>query len=154
MEEKFEDFWQLLKETSLRDGFHLYEENYYRAIFKNSENKFLVFTKDAKKYLSIALIVISDKIANLVFAGSISENREKGFNHLMQWEAIKKSKNINCEFYNFGGIHENGYGKESLQGVTNFKKRFGGFVKFHGDFVDLPIKKAKYFLYILKKYFS
>lgn len=149
----FEDFWKLLQETSTRDGFSLYYQNYYKEIFKNSENKFLVFTKDPQKFLSVALIVMNDRVANLVFAGSLSEGRERGFNHFMQWEAIKQAKNDGCEFYNFGGIYENGYGKASLQGVTNFKKRFGGFVKFHGDFLDIPVKKIKYYLYILNKTF-
>ncbi len=151
LEIHFEIFWKLLKETGERDGFSLYDKKYYQAIFKNSENKFLVFTKDSEKYLSVALVVINNKVANLVFAGSATEGREKGFNHLMQWEAIKTAKEVGCEFYNFGGIYENGYGKPGLQGVTNFKKRFGGFVKFHGDFIDIPIKKLKYFLYLLYK---
>ncbi len=156
LESHFSDFWNLLKETSERDGFSLYEENYYKQIFANNQTsedikKFLVFTKLEDKYMSVALIVIADKVANLVFAGSVSEKRELGFNHLMQWEATKHSKKMGCEIYNFGGIFENGYGKQSLQGVTNFKKRFGGFAKFHGDFVDIPIKRIRYFLYILRK---
>ena len=158
LENYFSHFWSLLKETSERDGFSLYEEDYYRAIFKSNEGindnrmkNFLVFAKQEEKYLSVALVVINDKVANLVFAGSVSEKRELGFNHLMQWEAIKKSKSLGCDVYNFGGIYENGYGKPGLKGVTNFKKRFGGYAQFHGDFIDLPIKKVRYFLYILRK---
>lgn len=155
--EYFDIFWNLLKETSERDGFHLYDEKYYKAIFNNHKkelNKFLVFTKLGDKYFSVALVVTSHKIANLVFAGSVSEKRELGFNHLMQWEAIKHSKNIGCEIYNFGGIYENGYGKAGLLGVTNFKKRFGGNAYFHGDFIDIPVKKLRYFMYLLKKFVS
>jgi lipid II:glycine glycyltransferase (peptidoglycan interpeptide bridge formation enzyme) len=154
LENYFSHFWSLLKETSERDGFSLYAEEYYKAIFKNVDGgmkKFLVFTKSEEKYLSVALVVINDKVANLVFAGSVSEKRELGFNHLMQWEAIKQAKKYACEIYNFGGVYENGYGKPGLKGVTNFKKRFGGYSQFHGDFIDLPIKKLHYFLYILRK---
>ena len=157
LENYFEHFWKLLKETGERDGFSLYEENYYRQIFKHPPprggwvKKFLVFTKMDDKYLSVALIVISDKVANLVFAGSISEKRELGFNHLMQWSAILESKKHGCEIYNFGGITEDGYGKESLRGVTNFKKKFGGYAKFHGNFLDMPTKKIKYFVYMIRK---
>jgi lipid II:glycine glycyltransferase (peptidoglycan interpeptide bridge formation enzyme) len=147
----FENFWKILKETSERDGFHLYEQEYYQAIFQNSQNKFLVFTKDNEKYLSVALVVVSDKVANLVYAGSQTEGREKGFNHLMQWEAIKQAKVLGCDFYNFGGIYEKGYGKPGLAGVTNFKKRFSGFAQFHGDFVDMPVKRFKYLLYLAYK---
>lgn len=152
----FQSFWKILKETSERDGFHLYPEKYYQALFETTHtktelDKFLVFTKDRGEYLSVALVVVNDKVANLVFAGSVTVGREKGFNHLMQWESVKKAQQLLCEYYNFGGIYEDGYGKESLRGVTNFKKRFGGFVKFHGDFLDIPVKKFQYFLYLIYK---
>lgn len=154
-EQHFSTFWNMIKETSERDGFLLHEENYYKAIFTNPApdgmKKFLIFTKKDSQHLSTALVVINDKVANLVFAGSISEKRELGFNHLMQWEAIKKSKEMGLDYYNFGGIHHNGYGKPGLKGVTNFKMRFGGLVKFHGDFIDIPLKKFRYFLYIFRK---
>lgn len=168
LEKYFESFWKLLKETGERDGFILHDEKYYKEIFNPKAinlEKFLVFSKlntppnlpfaveEDSPYLSVALVVISDKIANLVFAGSVSQKRELGFNHLMQWEAIKMSKSLSCEIYNFGGITEDGYGKQSLEGVTKFKKKFGGFMKFHGGFVDIPIKKLRYFLYILRKMF-
>lgn len=166
-EKYFNLFWDLMKTTGERDGFSIYEKKYYQQIFNLSTfreggQKFLVFTKysgstggekqsGVEEYLSVALVVISDKIANLVFAGSVGEKRELGFNHLMQWEAIKHAKELGCVIYNFGGIYENGFGKPGLLGVTNFKKRFGGYAKFHGDFVDMPIQKIKYFLYIIRK---
>jgi lipid II:glycine glycyltransferase (peptidoglycan interpeptide bridge formation enzyme) len=159
LESYFEEFWKLMKITSDRDGFSLYDKEYYQAIFSGvlyaGVRKFLVFTKytgsTGGKYLSVALVVGDDKVANLLYAGSVTEKRELGFNHLMQWEAIKHAKKLGFEIYNFGGIYENGYGKPGLQGVTNFKKRFGGFPKFHGDFLDMPIKKFRYFIYILRK---
>jgi lipid II:glycine glycyltransferase (peptidoglycan interpeptide bridge formation enzyme) len=160
-EKYFAEFWKLMRETGERDRFHLYDQEYYKAIFTNPTSQHslrLVFTKTSdstggKKYLSVALVVISGKVANLVFAGSVSERRELGFNHLMQWEAIKESKKHGCEIYNFGGIYENGYGKKSLEGVTKFKKKFGGYAHFHGNFIDLPIKNIKYMAYLLYKIF-
>ena len=148
--------------TSARDEFSLYNENYYKQIFKSGNEvhehelkKFLVFTKLGGEYLSVALIVAKDKVANLVFAGSVSERREFGFNHLMQWSAILEAKKHACEIYNFGGISENidgrNYGKRSLIGVTNFKKKFGGYAKFHGNFLDIPVQKFRYYIYIFRK---
>jgi lipid II:glycine glycyltransferase (peptidoglycan interpeptide bridge formation enzyme) len=162
-EKYFREFMNLMKITGERDDFKLYEEGYYRAFFRDCPDsrikKFLIFTKQVSQaeetnYLSVALVVFFDKIANLVFAGSVTEGREKGLNHLMQWEAIKYAKRLGAEVYNFGGIYENGYGRSSLQGVTSFKKKFNGYAKFHGDFLDLPVKKIKYFFYILKKIFT
>ncbi len=154
----FSEFWKLMETTSLRDLFTLHQKEYYQEIFKTAGEthehdlkKFLVFTKLNGEYLSVALILIKDHIANLAFAGSVSEKRELGFNHLMQWSAILEAKNRECEIYNFGGIFENGYGKKGLQGVTNFKNKFGGYAKFHGNFLDMPIKKLRYCLYIIKK---
>lgn len=156
LHEKFQDFWSLMEETSNRDGFKLYERKYYEEIFRDENKhlkKFLVFTKigGEEKYLSVALIVIKDHIANLVFAGSVGEKRELGFNHLMQWTAILEAKKYNSEIYNFGGINENGFGKKTLAGVTSFKKKFGGHAHFHGVFLDIPVKKLRYLAYLLRK---
>jgi len=150
----FEEFWNIMQTTGERDGFSLYDRKYYEAIFIQESKglkKFLVFTKLHDKFMSVALIAVSGGIANLVFAGSLNEKRELGFNHLMQWTAIQESKKVNCKIYNFGGIYENGYGKKSLQGVTNFKRKFGGYAKFHGNFLDMPVKKIRYILYIIRK---
>lgn len=154
LDEYFSYFWELLNQTSVRDGFKLYEKKYYEQIFKNKQQelkKFLVLTKVNGEFTSTALVVISQEIANLVFAGSVGERRELGFNHLMQWEAIKESKRHKCKIYNFGGIHEKGYGKGTLAGVTSFKKKFGGYTRFHGNFYDIPVKKLQYLAYLTYK---
>ena len=39
----------------------------------------------------------------------------------------------------------------SFEGVTNFKKQFGGREQFNGYFYDLPLQKLKYFLYLMYK---
>jgi hypothetical protein len=88
IEKYFETFWKLLKETSKRDGFSLYDEKYYKEIFNNSLDKtemkkFLILTKSSgstreEECFSAALVVVKDRVANLVFAGSVREGRGKG----------------------------------------------------------------------------
>jgi lipid II:glycine glycyltransferase (peptidoglycan interpeptide bridge formation enzyme) len=155
--EYFEDFYNLMLETGERNGFGIYDRKYYEAVFNSLEKHemkgFLTFAKIDEKLVSIALIIFSGQIANFVFGASNNYRREVGANPYLQYKCILESKRHGCEIYNFGGITENGYGKKSLEDLTKYKKKFGGYAKFHGDFVDMPIQKIKYFLYILRKMF-
>lgn len=155
--EHFEEFYNLMLETGERNGFGIYDRRYYEAVFKSLESGgmrgFLAFAKIDDKFVSVALIIISGRTANFVFGGSNNYKREFGANLYLQYKCILESKSYGCEVYNFGGITENGYGKKSLEDLTKYKKKFGGYAKFHGDFLDIPIKKLGYFLYILRKMF-
>lgn len=171
----FGEFVELMKETGERNNFLNHEEKYFESIFKSLDTgnlkSFLVVGK-VKKEVShdrdnlmdvgeetewvvnaMAVIILDNenKRANYVYGGSRNFKRELGVSYKVQWEAIKKSIDLGCTLYNFGGITNGVFGKPSLQGVTNFKKQFGGSEQFNGYFYDLPIQKLKYFLYLLYK---
>jgi lipid II:glycine glycyltransferase (peptidoglycan interpeptide bridge formation enzyme) len=153
----FSDFYNLLRDTSLRDGFILHEKDYYHGVFKSLEtNKlkgFLLFSKVDEIVNGFVLVIVSGEVASYVFGGSTNYKRESGSGIRLQYEAMLHAKRMGATKYSFGGICENGYGRETLLGVTKYKKQFGGYVKFHGGFVDIPIIKWKYAFYIIKKFF-
>jgi lipid II:glycine glycyltransferase (peptidoglycan interpeptide bridge formation enzyme) len=93
-----------------------------------------------KKYQEKAVNNLTEKVTSFLQ----SDRKDKK-------TAVLQGKKYLAEVFNFGGITEGGYGRTSLEGVTNFKKQFGGGTKFHGGFFDYPIDAAKYFLYVIKK---
>jgi lipid II:glycine glycyltransferase (peptidoglycan interpeptide bridge formation enzyme) len=153
--EYFQDFLTLMKETSERSGYILHEDKYFEAVFNSLEHKrlkgFLVISRIDSKVVSVALVIVHEEIASYVFGGSRDYKRELGASYKTQWEAIKKAKSLGAEIYNFGGITDGVYGKAGILGITKFKKQFGGYAKYHGGFLDLPISRIKYFIYILRK---
>lgn len=155
--DELDTVYNLLEETSKRDHFHSQEKEYVEAILTSlDEGKmkgFIVYSKVEGKINGFALVILYEKVANYLLGGSTAFRRDTGSSVHLVYKAIIKSKELGANVFNFGGIVSDGFGRPSLEGVTNFKKQFGGFVKFHGNFVDIPVNKLKYFIYLLRKMF-
>jgi len=152
-DEYFDTFCELMEVTSKRNGFHLHSRDYYESIFKNlkEDNTFLSISRYEGKILSIYLVINYSGIANYVFGCSGNDFKELAPTYLAHFEAIKHSKKIGAEFYNFGAISSEGKGMDSL---TVFKKKFGGFEVKHSDFFDVIVEPFWYYLYNFRKFFK
>jgi lipid II:glycine glycyltransferase (peptidoglycan interpeptide bridge formation enzyme) len=149
-----EPFYELMAITSQRNGFSLHPKEYYEAIFKNlnSNYAFLVVARFGEKILAIDLIIIYSKIANYVFACSSNEERNRAPTYGAIWSAIKHSKSLDCKYFNFGGITTDDQPNKGWEGLTNFKKKFGGKEVRHSDFFDLVVNPLIYWLYNIRKW--
>ncbi len=150
-EKYFNDFNKLLKETAKRDNFNLHPKAYYQIIFETLDfkNSFLVVAGYEGKILLVNLVLLYGRVAYFAFGGSSGEHKNLMFSHLAQWEAIKEAKRRGFEVYNFGGI---GNGGKELEGVSFFKKRFGGELLEYFDSYDLVLQPLWYKLYNLRKW--
>ena len=149
----FEDFYRLMTETAKRNGFSLHPKGYYKGIFENlhASNAYLSIARYEEKILVIDLIIIFGKIANNIFGGSSSEEKTRMPSYLAQWEAIRYAKKLGCDYYNFGGISAEGKVYKGWEGLTFFKKKFGGEEVKHSDFFDVVVDPFIYNLYKLRK---
>lgn len=152
-EKYFEIFYELMSETAKRNGFSIHQKNYYDSIFQNPHkaNTYLSIAKHGQKILAIDLIIVFGKIANYVFGGSSNEERNRMPTYLAQWKAICHAKELNCDFYNFGGITTENKIYKGWDGLTLFKKKFGGKEIIHSDFFDVVVNPFWYHLYNLRK---
>ena len=76
--------------------------------------------------LASAMIVFYGSSAFYHHGASISSKIPAAY--LVQWEAIREAKHRGCKFYNFWGIiKEDAPKSHPWQGITLFKKGFGGF---------------------------
>ncbi len=145
-------------ETSVRDGFVIRNESYYREVW----NTFL-FNQEAIRFdspVGEALIaeVEGEIVAGVIifrFAGkawylygmSRTAHRDKMPNHLLQWEAIKRTKAAGCTVYDLWGAPDEFVETDPLWGVYRFKEGLGGTVhRFLGAW-DLPTNRMLYRLY-------
>ena len=156
----FEEFYVLLTETAKRDNFNLHPKIYYQNIFKNCEknnNTFLILAKYNDKILAINLILLFSETAYFVFGGSSDEYKNLMAPHLSHWQGIIEAKNRGYKFYNFGAIGSDKFSAQGgpasgWEGISIFKKRFGGQPLEYSDSYDLILKPIWYRLYNLRKW--
>ncbi|MBI4920052.1 peptidoglycan bridge formation glycyltransferase FemA/FemB family protein [Candidatus Azambacteria bacterium] len=152
-ERYFEIFYDLLSKTSERGGFSLHSKSYYKNVFLNCEknkNAFLAAAKYNEKIIAINFILIFGDVAYFVFGGSNDEFKNLMAPHLAHWRGIAEAKNRSCKIYNFGGVAAGDDYKE-FEGITRFKKGFGGRLFEYSDSWDLVLKTFWYRLYDFKK---
>lgn len=146
----FYDFYKLLGETAKRDNFNLHPKIYYQNIWRNcdeNKNSFLAIAKYNNKILAINLILLFGNTAYFTLGGSNSEHKNLMFSHLAQWEAVKEAKKRGFKFYSFGAVNSKGF-----EGISRFKKGFGGELLEYSDSYDLILKPFLYKLYNLRKW--
>lgn len=153
----FEDFYSLMERTAKRNDFKLHSEFYYKNILENCEenkNAFLALAKYDDKILALNLILLFGETAYFVFGGSSDEYKNLMAPHLSHWQGIIEAKNRGYKFYNFGGVSSGDEYDEykDWEGISRFKKGFGGQLLEYSDSYDLVIKSFWYRLYNLRKW--
>lgn len=146
----FDDFYKLLNETARRDNFNLHHKIYYQNIFTNcaeNRNAFLAIAKYNGNILAINIILLFGSAAYFILGGSSGEHKNFMFSYLAQWEAMKEAKKRGFKIYNFGAVD-----REGFEGISRFKKGFGGELLKHSDSYDLVLKPFWYYLYNLRKW--
>ena len=133
------DDWSMLykmyAETSVRDGFAIRDENYYKTVWQT----FRPQTSDLRLPLAEPLIAEVDgepvaaifafyfaERAYYVYGMSTTNHRNKMPTYLLQWEAMKRAKERGCTTYDLWGAPEVFDESDSMWGVFRFKKGLGG----------------------------
>lgn len=129
-EENLNDFYNLMVETSKRDGFSIRSKEYFERMIKSFHGKAklcMCYLDDVA--LSGALMIDYAGTTSYVYGASSNEYRNYMPNYLMQWTMIKHAIDIGCHTYDFCGIpywydetHRN-------YGVYKFKQGFNGRVQ-------------------------
>ncbi len=156
----FEEFYSLMETTAKRNNFRLHPKIYYQNIFKNCEenkNVFLILAKYDNKILAINLILLFGETAYFVFGGASDEFKNLMAPHLAHWQGILEAKCRNCKFYNFGAVDSGKFSAQGgpvsgWEGISRFKKGFGGQLLEYSDSYDLVLRPFWYWLYNLRKW--
>jgi lipid II:glycine glycyltransferase (peptidoglycan interpeptide bridge formation enzyme) len=150
--------FKMYAETSIRDDFVIRNERYYQEIW----NIFIHNHQPDSLEQPIAEALIAEVDGNPVagviifrFAGkawyfygmSTLAHRDKMPNYLLQWEAIKHAKAVNCTIYDLWGAPDEFVESDPLWGVYRFKEGLGGTVHRYLGAWDLPMNRMLYRLY-------
>jgi len=142
---KFEDFWQLLQQTTKRDGFRSHPMEYYKKMLEIPGVELFV-AEYKNKIIAANIVIFYKKRAIYLHGASDYQYRNLMAPYLLQWQQILEAKKRECAEYDFWGIDENKW-----PGVTRFKKGFNGKqVKYPGAH-DLVFNKFWYLIYKIAK---
>jgi len=166
---EFERFWKLLKETSLRDKFQLHPKKHYQKILEvlsysnNGPKAQLFFAEYKGEFIAANIVVFFGKTATYLHGATSNKFRKVMAPYLLHWQQICEAKKRGCEYYDFWGIEkESGTKNQQLrikenknwQGITRFKKGFGGKEISYAKTYDLVYQPRWYKLYNFAKYFK
>jgi lipid II:glycine glycyltransferase (peptidoglycan interpeptide bridge formation enzyme) len=155
--------YRMYAETSVRDGFVIRDEAYYRTVWSKFQVESCLSDEPSTFNLQPSIEpliaeVEGEPVAAVVifrFAGrawylygmSRDAHREKMPNYLLQWEAIRRAKAAGCTIYDLWGAPDVFDESDAMWGVFRFKEGLGGQVARTLGAWDLPVRPFYYKLY-------
>ncbi len=142
--------YKMYAETSLRDGFVIRDEGYYRAVwerFMGAEMaEPLIAEVNGEPVAAIFVFYFAER-AYYVYGMSRAVHREKMPAYLLQWEGMKRARSRGCRTYDLWGAPDEFDESDSMWGVFRFKRGLGGSVVRTLGAWDYPPNKFWYRLY-------
>jgi len=143
-------FYDLYRQTAMRDGFYLCGYNSFLALFSpmleeanSPEVHFLIAAHD-NDLLACAIITISGKTATYLFGASSSEKRNLMGPYAVQWAAICLARSRGCHVYDMGAISPTKDPAHPFFGLYRFKSGFGGRIVHRTGSWDYPLDQNLY----------
>ena len=133
--------YKMYAETSVRDGFVIRDESYYKTVwelFMTGAQSSIVNRKSSMPFSEPLIAEVNNEpVASIFvfyFAGrayyvygmSRDSHREKMPTYLLQWEAMKRAKARGCSVYDLWGAPDIFDESDSMWGVFRFKDGLGG----------------------------
>lgn len=158
-------FYELILETSQRDGFSPPAKKHFEAFLYALHGSFFLLAQDtAKKPIAGLLGVIFGKQSIYYYGASSYTSRALMAPYLLQWEAMKHCKAQGCEWYDLFGIAPERHPpvgragktqdirhKHPWAGVSAFKEKFGGKVVEYPAEQMMLLRQMPYYALRLKR---
>lgn len=121
--------YRMYAETSVRDGFVIRDETYYRRLWslflQRGMAQPIIAEVGGEPAGAVVLFHFAGR-AWYLFGMSREAHREKMPNYLLQWEAMRLAKSLGCNRYDLWGAPDEFTETDSLWGVYRFKEGLGG----------------------------
>ncbi|RJQ33773.1 peptidoglycan bridge formation glycyltransferase FemA/FemB family protein [Candidatus Parcubacteria bacterium] len=127
--EDLDDFLQLTKKTAERNQITVHRDDYYRLLWQTLKNRDageIVLAKVKDKTVAANIVVRFGEAMTYLHGASDYEMRNYMAPHLLQWETIKQAKRLGYKIYDFWGIAPSDGSKPKWEGISRFKRGFGG----------------------------
>ena len=147
LEVGLQEFYQLLQTTAERDQFGVHDKDYYQLLLNTLDRHsklYLAYYQD--KPVAALIATFYGKMATYYYGASSNQYRNTMATYGIQWRAIRDAKAAGCQQYDFFGISPPvSSASHPWQGVTQFKKKFGGQVYCYSGTYHHILKPFTYF---------
>ncbi len=151
--EAFDIFYDLLTQTASRDKFRGHTKEYYANLLEPTSdpelNIFLAIAYVDDAPAAAAMICDYGTTRTYLHGASNYGLRDKMAPFGLHWHLIQDAKAKGFTQYDFWGIAPTDNPKESLAGVTRFKKSWGGEIVRYPQTMDLILRPFAYRMYRL-----
>ncbi|WP_054520944.1 lipid II:glycine glycyltransferase FemX [Thermanaerothrix daxensis] len=142
--------YRMYAETSVRDGFVIRPEAYYRQVWETFMQtgmaEPLLAEVEGVPVAGLVMFVFARR-AWYFYGMSRELHRDKMPNYLLQWEAMRLARARGCRLYDLWGAPDEFNEDDPMWGVFRFKQGLGGeVVRWIGAW-DLPVRRQWYTLY-------
>lgn len=123
------DFLRIHDETLERHRLRRRSAGYFRtllSIFPARRRISIFFAEHEGRRLATALVVFFGRRATYFFGGSLAEQRHLMAPYALHYEVMRRAKQRGCDWYDFWGVSPPGWVGDSWQGISAFKRKFGG----------------------------
>ncbi len=129
-EQDWPTLYRMYAETSVRDGFVIRDEAYYRVVWKTfaSRSAALIAEGEGEPVAAVYLFHFAGR-AYYLYGMSREAQREKMPNYLLQFEAMRWAREQGCRQYDLWGAPDVFDESDSMWGVFRFKEGLGGRVR-------------------------
>lgn len=151
-EKAFEKYWQLTKETTLRQGFYTHTERYHRLMWESLHPVGIAHLLTARykgEIITTWIVFVWHDFLYYPYGASTEKYKKVMANNLMMWEAIRFGKKLGLKTFDL-------WGREEGRGFTRFKEGYSPkVVEFLGtwDLITNPLywpyRTAEFFRWIL-----
>jgi len=147
----FESYWNLMEETTKRQGFFAHGKSYHQKMWQamiRSGSGHLMKAVFEGKVLTTWVLFELNKILYYPYGASSNERRDVMASNLMMWEAIRLGKQRGCVLFDlWGSLGPEPDTKDPWYGFHKFKQGYGPeLVEFLGSY-DLVINRKLYKAY-------
>jgi lipid II:glycine glycyltransferase (peptidoglycan interpeptide bridge formation enzyme) len=157
-------FYELYRETAVRDGIAIHDRTYYESLLKASSEQVSVeqqqsahqaprislYIAEFEETPLAAIITLFSRFeAVYLYGASSNSHRNLMPAYLLQWTAIQDAKAYGSRRYDFYGIPPTDDESHPMHGLYRFKTGFGGRIVHRVGSLDVPVGKLRYTVYIL-----
>ncbi len=142
--------YEMYRVTAERDRFIIRPQAYYmdgwKALIEAGHARPIIAEYEGQPLGAVIIVHFADR-ALYMYGASNGEERKRMPNYLLQWEAIRWSKQNGNKIYDFWGAPDVLDESDRMWGVYRFKQGFQGTVSHHIGAWDYPNKPILYWAF-------
>ncbi len=142
--------YQMYAETAQRDGFIIRDAGYYQDVwstFQQAGQALPLIAEVNEDAVAMVFLLHFGKRAWYMYGASRDLYREWMPNYLLQWEAIRRARELGCTVYDLWGAPDMVDESDPMWGVYRFKSSLGAEISFHMGAYDFAPHPWLYRIY-------